>query len=518
MEVIENKLLLINTHNPAKVTSSIPKSRVVNEIVHPKGTMYQVAVNWGLDETLVLKNLGFKKAPSPIESRYKWSGMFTPFQHQKETASFLTMHKRCFVLNEAGTGKTASAAWAADYLMKIGKVKRVLIVCPLSIMSSAWQADLFKTVMSRKVEVAYGNAKVRRAVVGGDAEFVIINYDGIEIVQDEILAAGFDLIICDEATNLKNTSTRRWKLLNKIVKPDTRLWLMTGTPAAQSPVDAYGLAKLVCPDKIPRTKGAWQDLTMQKLTQFKWIPKPKAKEIVHAALQPAIRFTKSECLDLPEVMYMTRDVNLTAQQLRYYEKLRNEMLFTAAGEEVTAINAATQLQKLLQISGGAVYTDESDVLEFDVSPRLRVLEEVLEQTENKALVFVPYRHTITVVKDFLDKKGIRAEVINGDVSLGNRTDIFQRFQTSPDPKVLVIQPQSASHGVTLTAADNIVFWSPVMSVETYLQCIARIDRVGQKNKMTVWHLQGSPIERKIYKALQEKKNLHEQLVALYKEV
>jgi SNF2 family DNA or RNA helicase len=293
---------------------------------------------------------------------------------------------------------------------------------------------------------------------------------------------------------------------------------MTGTPAAQSPVDAYGLAKLVCPEKIPRTKGSWQDLTMQKITQFKWIPKPKAKEIVHAALQPAIRFTKDECLDLPEVMYMTRDVNLTAQQLRYYEKLRNEMLFTAGGEEVTAINAATQLQKLLQISGGAVYTDESDVLEFDVSNRLNVLQEVLDQTENKALVFVPYRHTITVVKDFLDKKGIRAEVINGDVSLGNRTDIFQRFQTSPDPKVLIIQPQSASHGVTLTAADNIVFWSPVMSVETYLQCIARIDRVGQKNKMTVWHLQGSPIERKIYKALQEKKNLHEQLVALYKEV
>lgn len=518
MQIVDNKLLLINTHNPAKITSSIPKSRVVDEMDHPKGTMYQVAVNWGLDETIVLKNLGFKRTPSPIENRYKWSGLFKPFQHQKETASFLTMHKKCFVLNEAGTGKTASAAWAADYLMKVGKVKRVLIICPLSIMSSAWQADLFKTVMGRRVEVAYGTAKVRRAAIQGDAEFVIINYDGIEIVQDEIISGGFDLVICDEATNLKNTSTRRWKLVNKIIKPDTRLWLMTGTPAAQSPLDAYGLAKLVCPEKIPRTKGAWQDLTMQKITQFKWIPKPKAKEIVHAALQPAIRFTKDECLDLPEVMYMTRDVNLTAQQSRFYEKLKNEMLFTAAGEEVTAINAATQLQKLLQISGGAVYTDDSDVIEFDVSSRLRVLEEVLDQTENKALVFVPYRHTISVIKDFLDKKGITAEVINGDVSVGKRTEIFQKFQTTPEPKVLVIQPQSASHGVTLTAADNIIFWSPVMSVETYLQCIARIDRVGQKNKMTVWHLQGSPIERKIYKALQDKKNLHEQLVALYKEV
>lgn len=518
MQIVDNKLLLVNTHNPSKITSSIPNSKVLQKIDHPKGSLYQVAVRWGLDESVVLKNLGFKRIPSPIENRYKWSGIFSPFQHQKQTASFLTLHKRCFVLNEAGTGKTASAAWAADYLMKIGKVRRVLIICPLSIMSSAWQSDLLKTVMSRRVEVAYGNAKVRRAAVEGDAEFVIINYDGVEVVQDEIIAGGFDLVICDEATNLKNTSTRRWKLINKIIKPDTRLWLMTGTPAAQSPLDAYGLAKLVCPEKIPRTKGAWQDLTMQKITQYKWIPKPKAKEIVHAALQPAIRFTKDECLDLPEAMYMTRDVNLTAQQLKYYEKLRKEMLFTASGEEVTAINAATQLQKLLQISGGAVYTDENDVLEFDVSNRLNVLEEVLEQAEHKALVFVPYRHTIDVVKQFLDKKGLSVEVINGDVPVGKRTDIFQRFQQHPDPKVLVIQPQSASHGVTLTAADNIIFWSPVMSVETYLQCIARIDRVGQKNKMTVWHLQGSPIERKIYKALQEKKNLHEQLVALYKEV
>jgi len=82
--------------------------------------------------------------------------------------------------------------------------------------------------------------------------------------------------------------------------------------------------------------------------------------------------------------------------------------------------------------------------------------------------------------------------------------------------VLVIQPQAASHGVTLTAADTIVFWSPVMSVETYIQCIARIDRVGQKNRMTVVHLQGSEVERRMYKMLQGKVDSHEKLVDLYK--
>jgi len=85
------------------------------------------------------------------------------------------------------------------------------------------------------------------------------------------------------------------------------------------------------------------------------------------------------------------------------------------------------------------------------------------------------------------------------------------------PRVLIIQPQAASHGVTLTAANTVVFWSPVMSVETYLQCVARIDRVGQVNKMTVVHLQGSEIERKMYSMLQNKVDNHEKLVDLYKE-
>jgi SNF2 family DNA or RNA helicase len=109
------------------------------------------------------------------------------------------------------------------------------------------------------------------------------------------------------------------------------------------------------------------------------------------------------------------------------------------------------------------------------------------------------------------------EVIKGDVTAKNRAEIIGRFQTQTNPKVLVIQPQSASHGVTLTAADTIVFWSPVMSVETYLQCIGRIDRVGQVNRMTVVHLEGSETEHKVYAMLQGKVDSHHKLVELYKE-
>jgi SNF2 family DNA or RNA helicase len=156
-------------------------------------------------------------------------------------------------------------------------------------------------------------------------------------------------------------------------------------------------------------------------------------------------------------------------------------------------------------------------VQFDIAPRLNALKEVLEETTNKVVVFVPFLHAIDIVTEFLTKEGITNEVINGSVSAQNRHDVINRFQTATDPRVLVIQPQSASHGVTLTAADTVVFWAPVMSVETYLQCIARIERVGQVNKMSVVHLRGSEVEKKIYTMLQGKVDDHQKLVDLYKQ-
>jgi SNF2 family DNA or RNA helicase len=480
---------------------------------------------WGHEETQRLAHIcdaafphpGVLKIPSPMLRDYKWPGIYKPFDHQKETAAFLSIRQRAFCFNEAGTGKTSAAIWAVDYLMGLGLIKKVLVICPLSIMHSAWQADVLKTAMHRTCAVAHGPQEKRRKIIRNDYEFTIINYDGTHVVLDELQKANFDLIIVDEANAYKTASTRRWKTLSKLIQPHTWLWMMTGTPASQSPVDAFGLARLVSPYRVPKFMTAWRDKVMMQVTRFKWMPKKSSKDEVFYALQPAIRFTKAECLDLPEVTYQTREIPLTAQVIGYYKRIRDQMMVQAAGEQITAVNAAASLNKLLQISGGAVYSDTREVIEFDVSPRLNALEEVLDETVNKVVVFVPYTHTIELVSEHLTKKGYSNEIIQGSVSAIKRADIIQRFQTQADPRVLVIQPQAASHGVTLTAADTVVFWSPVMSVETYLQCIARIDRVGQKNSMTVVHLQGSEVERKMYKMLQGKVDSHQQLVDLYKQ-
>jgi SNF2 family DNA or RNA helicase len=326
------------------------------------------------------------------------------------------------------------------------------------------------------------------------------------------------LIIADEANAYKNVSTKRWKALHKIVNPNTLLWMMTGTPASQSPLDAYGLAKLVNPTGVPKFFTAWRDTTMNKLTMFKWVPKSDAQDKIHIALQPAIRFTKAQCLDLPPVITETREVPLPPQQKKYYNMLKEQMLVRASGETITAVNAAGEVNKLLQISAGAAYTDNAEVVEFDCTPRLSVLMEALEETDRKVLVFAPYRHSIDTISAFLTSNNVDNAQIHGDVSPNKRTKIFKQFQEEASPRVLVIQPQAASHGVTLTAADTVVFWSPVMSVETYIQCIARIDRVGQKNKMTVVHLEGSEVERRMYKMLEGKIDIHEKLVDLYRNI
>ena len=517
MEIVDNIAVrfTVPEHIVPHITDNIEKS----EVVEWRGNIADMVVYWGLDEMTRLNQLiSFKNPlPSPISRDYKWPGMYTPFDHQRTTAEFLSINRRAFCFNEAGTGKTSSVIWAADYLMKHSDVKRVLVICPLSIMYSAWQSDVFKTAMHRTVGVAHGPAAKREKIINGEYEFVIINFDGVAVVREAIEAANFDLIVVDEANAYKTPSTARWKTLAKVLKPSTRLWMLTGTPASQSPIDAYGLAKLVSPHRVPKFQNAWRDKVMNQLSRFKWVPKITAKNDVFKALQPAIRFAKGDCLDLPDVMYQTRDIPLTPQAAKYYKALKDNMLIEAAGEQVTAVNAAANLNKLLQLSGGAIYTDKKEVVEFDVSPRLSALQEVLDETEHKVIIFVPYRHTIDLVCNYLNKQGISNAVINGDVSATSRSTIIESFQKSEDPHVLVIQPQSASHGVTLTAANTVVFWSPVMSVETYLQCIARIDRVGQKNKMTVVHLQGSEVERKMYKMLQGKVDLHTKLVDLYRE-
>lgn len=506
MDIVDNKALLLRLQNPSRVLAAVPDSKQVDSTT--------VAVRWAMPQVHALRDLNIA-APSPIETRYNWPGKYKPMSHQRETAAFFTLNKKCFCFSDPGVGKTASAIWAADYLLTQRLIRRVLVVCPVSIMDSAWRADLFTFAMHRKVDVAYGSATKRKKVIASDAEFVIINFDGVKIVNDDLRAGGFDLVIVDECSSYQNAQTARWKALNKLIGPDTWLWMMTGTPAAQGPEHAYGLAKLVNPASVPRFFNAFRDQVLYKISNFKWGVKDTAAATVHKVLQPAIRHSKQECLDLPDLLYIKRRIEMTPQQKRFYDKMRKDMLMEAAGEQVTAGTAAVKMTKLLQLSSGSIITDEANALTFDISSRYKVLSEVLAETANKVIVFVPFRNSIDLLSEKLKSDGVNCAVISGGVPVHQRTEIFRAFQTQRDPRVLIIQPQAAAHGVTLTAADTIVWWGPTASLEIYEQANARIHRKGQTNKCTIVQLVGSPVEQRVYDLLDGKIDLHKQVIELY---
>jgi SNF2 family DNA or RNA helicase len=402
--------------------------------------------------------------------------------------------------------------------MQKKEVRRILILCPLSIMHSAWMGDINRSVIHRSAVVAHhAQASRRIEMIQQDYEIVIANYDGLGLIAQEITNDGrFDLVIVDEANAYKNPSTRRWKALAAIIKPETYLWMMTGTPASQSPVDAYGLAKLVNPGGVPKFQTAWRDKVMNKITMFKWAPKANANDLVFSALQPAVRFTKDQCLDLPPVVTVTREAPMTPQQNKYYKLLKEQMMVSAAGQTISAVNAGVAVNKLLQISCGAAYTDDKEVVEFDAGPRLAVLDEILEETSRKVIIFAMFRSSIETIVTHLRKQGFGVGQIHGDVSATKRGNIINDFQTQPTIRVLVMQPQATAHGITLTAADTVVFFGPLMSVEMYTQCIARADRKGQDSeKVTVVHIESSPIERRMFKAMQGKVSDHSLLVGMF---
>ena len=507
--VEDHKALVLKLREPSRVLSTIPTANTL----HVNGRSV-VAIPHQLDEVRVLNNLGIE-APSPILHYYDWPGNYTPYEHQKETAAFLTLHQKGLVLNEIGTGKTASALWAADYLMQIGAVRRCLIVSPLSTLQRVWNDAIFKGFPNRTSIVLHGTAAKRKKLLGTENDFYIINHDGFGIIADD--AEGmFDLIIVDEAAVLRNPQTNRFKQFRRFVDkhPDIRLWLMTGTPTPNEPTDAWALARLVDSPFLPRTYTAFKNLVMTKVGMHSWVPKPDATNIVHHVLHPAIRYNRDDCFDLPDTIVQSREVELSKEQKEHYERMMRQLVTgVEGGESITAVNEAVKLQKLVQIACGVAYADDGSDVEIDASPRLKVVKEIIEEAGEKIIIFVPLTGTLKMLRRELSKHWTVA-VVNGAVSSRERDEIFKNFQHEKDPHVLIAHPATMAHGLTLTSASTIIWYGPVTSNEQYTQANGRIERIGKTHHSNVVHIQSTFLERKMYKRLESKQKLQGLLLEL----
>lgn len=814
----KHKALILRSRTPEKILTVIPTAKKIMV----KG-IELVAVPHRVEEVRVLRNMGYK-APSPIRYYYDWPRNHTiptPFHAQAVTAEFLTYYNRGYVLNGLGSGKTLAALWAYDFLRKQGVHKSVLVISPLSTLERTWADSVFEHFPDLRCVTVYGSKERRLKLLAQPADVYVVNHHGAAVIADELAKRqDITLVIVDELSQAaRNARTSMWKTFNKIVndkKAPRACWGMTATPTPNDPTDAWAQARLVTPETAPPYFKRFKDTVMRQVGPFTWLARDDANTYVQQLLQPAVRFSREECVDLPPTTYASRTVELTPEQAKAYKQMHRELCAQIESGEILAVNEAVKVSKLVQIaclargtlvltdkgyvpiqsvgagvrvwdglewvsqegaaykglkpvvnvrgvlmtgdhkvlvddewvtaaevlygdagerfdrttvrlpdgyeeseadvrdsrmrdlgvpmrlrdgnsqsepvsacstsqapsklrvsprqrdaqaiehrvvqrmvrdaatmlehlverlaalwreghtslrsmgrvvpgllqrhgggvqaralagacgqrrallteqlplgnsdaasvqpaqfaahldaerrhdrsrSGQTVWTENSNAARTDIQvrvagtestydtydlincgprnrfvvkapggrpfivhncgvvygadkseitipcqPRLAVVEELVEESESKTIVFVPYVSSVSVVADHLMKKGYSVGVIHGGVSKGERDQIFNAFQRSAHPRVIVAQPAAMSHGLTLTASSTIVWYAPTTSPDTYEQANGRITRPGQKFNTLIVNVEGTPVERRMYDRLKAKQKMQNLLL------
>lgn len=514
----DKKAVLLNLREPSRVTTVIPTAKMVNV----KGAQL-VAVPHRPDETRVLRQLGFDDIPDPLVAHYQFpkaKGKYKPFEAQIATANFLSMHNRCFCLNSMGLGKTVSALWAYDYMHSSKLINKALIVCPLSTMERTWADEIYMTFPHLDSVVLYGSKERRLKLLKQNVQLYIINVDGIKTIESELAKRqDINLIIVDEIAMFRNSGTSRWKSLNTILNKQhpRRVWALTGAPTPNDPTDAWAQCRAVVPNNpdVPKYFGKFRDTVMRQISQFKWVPRDNAVDIVQSVMQPAIRFALDDCIDLPEQTFQTLDVEMSTEQKKAYKDMLAKLSTEYAGGQILAVNEAVKANKLVQIACGVAYGQNGSEVVLPNEQRMEVVEQVIESSEGKVILFIPLTAVLERVAKELGKRW-QIGVVHGGTSKFERDEIFSNFQKTQHPHVLVANPATMSHGLTLTAATTIVWYAPIHSNDIYEQACARVRRPGQTKTTVIVHIAGSEIERRIYKRLQTKQKMQGLLLDLMK--
>ena len=503
----EARALLFQFDDPNAALKQIPFSSLIEH----EGQQF-VMVPHHEDSVKLLRNLGLK-VPGMMTYYYDWPGRFPPWYHQRVTAEFCVENDRCFVLNEIGTGKTASVIWAADYLRKKGKVQKVLIASPKSTLREVWEKEIAQIDPAAKVAVVHGTPDKRTKLLAGDYDYFIFTHKGLEWYAQR-QRKDVDLIIIDELANFKTKSTKLWAALDFIITPKMRAIGMTGTPTPNEPTDAWAQAKAMKTGKgnVPKFFGAFRREVMQQLTQYRWIPIPGWERRIYDLMQPAVRFTRDGCFDLPETTYTNRKVDLTSTQTAVYDLVKRDLYAEYQQGKILAVNEATKIMRLVQVASGVVYDTEQNHLVLGADARIAELKQIYDEVGGKIIVFAPYTGTVQYIYSQL-KDVASCAMVYGETSMTKRSDIFNKFQNTEDIRILIAQPGTMAHGLTLTRSATIVWFAPINNNGIYTQANGRITRPGQKAHTNIIHLYATVEERRMFQHLKNKTRMEGILLA-----
>ena len=438
--------------------------------------------------------------------------------------NMLVLRRNGQVFVTGNTMKTLSTLWAADYLMRQFPkgTMRFLIVAPLTILDTVWAAAIFRNLAGRRTfKILIGDEAKRIKLLQQDADFYIVNPDGLKVGArarpkrelrgfSQALADRKDIrgIIIDEASGFKDHTTFRWWCFHKEFGDRPFLWQLTGTPTPNRPTDAYGLAKLVN-NCFGKSFQGFQLESMIKVSLYKWVPQKDGYDKARRLLVPSVRFALEDVWDAPEMTVQRRKVELTDAQKTEMKRLKDELQIMTKAGPIDAANEAAARTKFIQISLGAVYDSQHNVHVVDASPRYKEIEDIVEGTQRKVLIFVSITSVIHAMLKHLvaawKKEGLpyRCGFINGEVQASKRPALIRDFEADPNFRVMFADPQATAHGINaFVVADTVIWAAPTDKAELYIQGNARVRRPGQKYPTTCFQIVSNKLEEEIFDRLE----------------
>lgn len=457
-----------------------------------------------------------------------------PYEHQIKAFGFVCglfgifnapyYSRGAALLMEMGCGKTITSIAVAGALYQFGKINRILIVAPLSILG-VWDEEFEKFAdFPYTLTVLKGSSSKKKeqleAVSDKGLQIVVVNYESAWRLERELLRYNADLIIADEGHKIKSAQTSVSKSMHALGDRARYRMLLTGTLITNKEIDVFSQYRFINSDIFGTSFYAFRNRYFDMLGYGNHTPvfrKYLREDFLKKMHSVAYRVTKAECLDLPEITEEIRTVELEPKAMKLYSNLEKESYTQMSGSEVSAVNVLTRLLRLSQITGGHLTDDEGDDNAVSTA-KLDALADIVDSAvaEGKKLVvmarFIP---ELNDIQELLEKKGIGYSVVRGGVK--NRDEEIRRFQEDDDCRVFVGQIAAAGLGITLTAASTMVFYSLDYSMSNFEQAKARIHRVSQKeNCLYIYLIAKNTVDRKVLRSLRNKVDLAKLLVDDYR--
>ena len=456
-----------------------------------------------------------------------------PFLHQQAYLQRFWRTKVAALFADTGTGKSFMLINNAAMLYDRGKVDAMLVVAPKGVYRNWFKLEIPKHMpehvpytmacwspSQRKAERLEMEAMLNAT---DTLRVLVMNVEAFSTAKGTAFAQMFlrvtkAFMAVDESTTIKNHAAKRTKGITKVGKLAVFRRVATGSPVTKSPLDVYAQCEFLSPECLD-TSSYYAFQARYAVTVERHMSSHSFKQIVGYRrldeLQEKLagfsfRIRKDECFDLPDKVFLKREVELTTEQQTAYDQMVKLALATFDQGITTTVNALTQIMRLQQIVCGHITLDDGTLVELK-NNRMDEMLAAIEESSGKIIIWANFRHDIFAIKNALQKVYGMNSVATyfGDTTTEERSDIVERFQ---DPegelRFFVGQPRTGGYGLTLTEAHTMIYYSNSYDLEVRLQSEARIDRYGQKNKMTYIDLSTpGTVDEKIVDALLKKMDI-----------